>query len=153
MNEIILLCGCHKVTEQGEVYSLMEQYSQKGVQGIQTYIHRKTIRVNRLIAQTFIPNPNNYPDVLHVDGSRDNNNVSNLVWGTAVMNAADRERHGRTAHGSQKPMSKLTEADIPKIWEHLNAGVSLKKTAEAFKVSKKLILLIKQKKIWTHVNK
>ena len=36
--------------------------------------------IHRLVAKTFIPNPNNFPQVDHIDGNRANNNVSNLRW-------------------------------------------------------------------------
>lgn len=38
-------------------------------------------------------------EVRHLDGDKRNTAPSNLVWGTARENAADRERHGRTARG------------------------------------------------------
>lgn len=47
---------------------------------------RKTIGTHRLVAQTFIPNPNNYPQVNHKDGNKQNNNVTNLEWCTASYN-------------------------------------------------------------------
>lgn len=39
-------------------------------------------RVNRLVAEAFIPNPEDYPLVMHRDNNRKNNRVDNLSWGT-----------------------------------------------------------------------
>ena len=46
----------------------------------------KRIRVNRLVAQAFIPNPYNKPEVDHIDRDRHNNNVENLRWVTHEEN-------------------------------------------------------------------
>lgn len=40
----------------------------------------KTLLIHRLVAETFIPNPNNYACVNHIDENKSNNNVSNLEW-------------------------------------------------------------------------
>lgn len=41
-------------------------------------LYYKPIRM--LVAETFIPNPKNLPDVRHLDGDKKNNNVENLQW-------------------------------------------------------------------------
>lgn len=46
-----------------------------------------TYYVHRLIAHHFIPNPDNKPEVNHIDGDRNNNNVSNLEWVTSSENS------------------------------------------------------------------
>lgn len=53
--------------------------------------------VHRLVAQTFVPNPNNMTEVNHKDSSRTNNNASNLEWCTRSYNMKYKEKFGEPA--------------------------------------------------------
>lgn len=56
---------------------------------------QKQCRVHRLVAQSFIPNPDNLPEVLHRDDNTSNNRVENLFWGTQSDNIKDCVEKGR----------------------------------------------------------
>ena len=60
-------------------------------------IRGKTYQLNRLVAETFLPNPNNLPQVNHKDENPKNNEVSNLEWCTAKYNSNYGTRNRRMA--------------------------------------------------------
>lgn len=58
---------------------------------------RVCLRVNRMVAITFIPNPHNYPEVNHKDCNRLNNRLDNLEWCSRKYNRQYREKYGNAA--------------------------------------------------------
>lgn len=70
-----------KILKQG---SLVRGY--KGV-GLYKNGKEKTQKVHRLVAEAFIPNPNNYPEVNHKNEDTSDNRVTNLEWCTSKYNS------------------------------------------------------------------
>ena len=55
----------------------------------------KKIKLHRIIAMAFIPNPNNYPEINHIDFNRKNPNISNLEWVTNSLNQKHTYKYNR----------------------------------------------------------
>ena len=79
--------GLYAITEDGNVYSyISKKYLKptldKGYYRITLYKNGKIKRylIHRLVAEAFIPNPDNLPCVNHLDEDKKNNCVSNLEW-------------------------------------------------------------------------
>lgn len=74
----------------------------------------KTIKIHRLVAKAFIKNAKNKPQVNHIDGNVENNNVSNLEWCTPKENTLHSYRYlGRIpVHGETHTKAILTNDDV-----------------------------------------
>ena len=55
---------------------------------------RTSVRVHRLVAEAFIPNPNELPQINHIDGNKENNNINNLEWVNNSQNMIHAYRTG-----------------------------------------------------------
>ena len=80
---------------------------------------QKTLYIHRLVAETFIPNPEHKPTVNHKDGDKHNNRVDNLEWATCSENTThaydhrliDKYRMGRVCAYCGKPLSDTAKSD------------------------------------------
>lgn len=88
--------------------------------------------VHRIVAEAFIPNPNNYPVVNHIDGNKLNNHVSNLEWTTSSLN----QKH---AYDTGLKKKKISLEQRLEIIELRKQGLTYFKIAEKFNVSYQLI--------------
>lgn len=80
----------------------------------------KCLRIHRLVAKAFIPNPKNLPLVNHKDGNKTNNHIDNLEWCDYSYNSKHAYDNGLTipVSGCNHPSSKLTIEDIEWIKKH-----------------------------------
>lgn len=60
---------------------------------------KETRLVHRLVAQAFIPNPDNLPEINHIDCNKSNNSVSNIEWCSGESNRSHAKAHGLFARG------------------------------------------------------
>lgn len=77
--------------------------------------HQRVVGVHRLVALAFLPNPDNKPQINHIDGNKQNNHVSNLEWCTASENLKHAFRTGlnKGSHHRKGMTGKLHWASIP----------------------------------------
>lgn len=111
----------------------------------------QTTTVHRLVAQAFIPNPDNLPFVMHKDDNPSNNHRKNLGWGTPQDNSSDMVQKGRSKVGSCNHSAKLTEKNVREIKALLGQGVSGKAIAKLYGMNPATISEIRRGVSWKHV--
>lgn len=97
----------------------------------------KTLKVHRLVAEAFIPNPDNKPQVNHIDEDKLNNKVSNLEWVTCQENG----QHS----------AKLTSEQVRGMLFDFSYGLTDTAISKIYGVSRSSINLIRNGKTWANV--
>ena len=86
-------------------------------------VDKKIIRLHKLVAELFIPNPDNKPYVLHWDDNSLNNHIDNLRWGNASENQFDKYRNGYVApKHSEEWIKKMVESSTNKQYGFYNGN-------------------------------
>lgn len=149
----------HAVTGKEHTRQVAERFlkvfenNRTGYKFIQPYKNKKphTRTIHRLVAQTFIPNPDNLGYVNHKDGNKHNNTVENLEWCTNEYNHEHATRTGLLAKGSRIASSKLNERAVEAIKRMLKDGISHSQIGKWFGVSPSNITSINTGKTWNHI--
>ena len=109
--------------------------------------HEKLL--NRLVAMAFIPNPENKPEVNHLNG-KDDNTPESLEWNTTLENIQHAWRVGLSTarKGEACTHSKLTEKEVLEIRASKYPSHRL---STIYKVSASQIVKILKRERWTHI--
>lgn len=112
-----------------------------------------TLRVHRLVAKAFIPNPDNKPVVNHKDGDKMNCAASNLEWMTYSENTLHSFKNGlqKKIFGDKNYITKIKDQDVLKIRELINQGETNKEIAKIYAVNPSQISRIKNGKRRKHL--
>ena len=154
--------GLYACTTHGDIWSHRSDKFLSPSKNKRGYLHvtftkdgkRYDYRVNRLIAITFLDNPNNLPQVNHIDGNKLNNNYDNLEWCDQVHNMKEASRMGllKIKRGAESNLySGKLNIDISNMIRSIrsNEKLSYDKIAKMFDVSKATIINICKNRIYT----
>lgn len=153
--------GLYEVSSLGRVKSYVKNKSGRilknillnsGYETVGLFFNGFTNRklVHRLVAESFICNPDLKNTVNHIDGIKNNNFALNLEWSTQSENITHAHKNGlvNTAKGERNGCSKLNYQQIIEIRA---SNFTNKKLAEIYSVSQPLISQIKNRKKWNHL--
>jgi hypothetical protein len=113
---------------------LMIPQNRNGYKSIRLYKNSKAkyYQIHRLIGQQFIPNPNNKPQINHIDSIRNNNNINNLEWcdnshnqkhaykyGFQKVNKNGLGKFGKLNGNSKKVYQYDLNGSLIKIWDSM----------------------------------
>lgn len=153
----------HAVNEYGEIINIRTRRI------LRTHLNHKgypvidlspTITVHRVVALTFIPNPENKPQVNHKDGNKLNNHVGNLEWVTnrenldhgVKLGLFKTEANKLSALGVNNNQAKLSEKAVMLIRSSsCEYDYEFEELAHMYNVSVATIKDIRTRRSWKHI--
>jgi HNH endonuclease/Helix-turn-helix domain of resolvase len=141
------------ISEEGMIYNentkrfikpTLKKFNKQGHRyfvGLYINNKQKNFLYHRLLAECFIPNPLNLPQINHIDGNGLNNNISNLEWCTAQYNNIHAIRTGL------RP-TKLNINKANEIRNLLKEGKTINELCVLYNVGRTIITKIRDNISW-----
>ena len=131
--------GKIKYTKSGKLKKISKQGDKRFIthQGKKHYVHR-------LVAEAFIPNPENKNLVVHFDGNLKNNHCKNLFWATQ----GEAQKHNHKIGRLKPTYAKLKPEHVEFIRHQLKKGIPGSILSKQFNVSQMQISRIKRGENW-----
>ena len=125
--------GLYLVSESGEIKGvksnkILKTYpTYNGYPRVKLYKNArgKTLMVHRIVAETFLPNPNKKPQVNHINGIKTDNNVLNLEWATQTENLKHAVKNNLLDPSKawkshqRKVIQKSLDGNVLKVWNSI----------------------------------
>lgn len=121
---------------------------------LETSIGGKSMRIHRLVAQTFIQNdlPDIRNQVNHKNGNKLDNAVDNLEWVTIAENNRHAAATNLVHHGERSSKTKLTEDQVIEMRKRFEAGgISKYRLAKIYGISANAVGFIISRRNWRRV--
>ena len=127
--------GLYEVSNRGFVRNTATKHVLKACKNRGGYLQvvlcnngfKKTCSVHQLVARAFIPNPNNYVEINHIDENKENNSVENLEWCSRLHNLTHGTARKRAAKSKSIPVIQyLDDVEIARFDSLKQAGEKTK---------------------------
>jgi len=147
------------ITKEGSIISLYT--------GTQLYVHTnkkgyqfvrlcangksKTYLVHRLVAECWLPNPDELPQVNHKDGNKANNCVWNLEWCTCQENVTHSVNAGLVKRGDERPNAKLSDEEVIRLRALREEGLNYYELGKLFNIAYQTAHKVCSRMTYTHI--
>jgi HNH endonuclease family protein len=156
----------YEVSDTGIVFSINKSGKEKilkhfitddGYHRVVIHLHgvKYTKQVHRLVAMAFIPNPENKPQVNHINGNKDINTVENLEWNTPKENIEHAWAHGLShpAYCENHPNAVYTDEQIHNVCKELVRNqLTMMEIGEKTGVTYTVVKQIRSHVIWNNIS-
>lgn len=151
----------YTVYENGDVYRRNRKITQRPCyhDGYASFTagsknFRRSVRTHTIVGKLFVENPNNLPELDHLDGNRMNPSADNLEWVTHkenVRRAYEKGSHDGRVTGIKNPKAKLNDEIVREIRKDFDSGITQNKISVKYNVPWSTVHNIVTYRTWKHV--